>query len=177
MAAEPAAVTGLLDRCAGLPLALGIIAARAATHPDIPPAGQLHAHRDPITLPAAGPGVVPERPATPDQALAWFTTEHPVLLAAIDRAAEPGFDPAHLATGMDAHDIPGPARPLERPGRHPTRRAGRLVRATRSWRTTPAPARTPARPSGRTTSSATSPVRHTHLNIAWLLDRQGRHQE
>ncbi|MGB3442581.1 MAG: BTAD domain-containing putative transcriptional regulator [Actinophytocola sp.] len=36
IAAEPDAVAALLDRCAGLPLALGIIAARAGAHPGFP---------------------------------------------------------------------------------------------------------------------------------------------
>ena len=36
VAAEPAAVDALLRHCAGLPLALGIVAARAAVHPDLP---------------------------------------------------------------------------------------------------------------------------------------------
>ncbi|MFB9904221.1 AfsR/SARP family transcriptional regulator [Allokutzneria oryzae] len=36
VAAEPQAVADLLDRCARLPLALGIVAARAATHPGFP---------------------------------------------------------------------------------------------------------------------------------------------
>ncbi|MGY0058181.1 AfsR/SARP family transcriptional regulator [Streptomyces sp. LZ34] len=34
--AEPAVVDALLEHCAGLPLALGIVAARAATHPELP---------------------------------------------------------------------------------------------------------------------------------------------
>ncbi|MFD8379615.1 BTAD domain-containing putative transcriptional regulator [Streptomyces sp. NPDC059679] len=34
--AEPDAVEALLEHCAGLPLALGIVAARAATHPELP---------------------------------------------------------------------------------------------------------------------------------------------
>lgn len=35
VAAEPAAVEGIITRCAGLPLALAIVAARAATHPHL----------------------------------------------------------------------------------------------------------------------------------------------
>src|SRR5262249_5876387 len=48
--------------------------------------------RDPITLAPPQPGVTPERPADHHQALAWFTTEHPVLLAAVDHAAGAGMD-------------------------------------------------------------------------------------
>ncbi len=328
MAAEPAAVTGLLDRCAGLPLALGIVAARAATHPDIPlaglaadldetttrldaldagemavnlravltcsrdalpppaaetfgllslapgpdiglpaaasltglpatrvralldvltgahllqehvpgryrmhdlvrlygseqahlgksgperddavrqvldhylhtahaAAGQLHAHRDPITLPAARPGVTPERPATPDQALAWFTTEHPVLLAAIDRAAELGFD-RHtwqlawtLTTFLDRHGhwndwvatqraaLAAAGRLGDRPGQAQAHR--RLVRA-HTQLADYASAGTHARAALRLDDELGDHTgqAHTHLNIAWLLDRQDRHQE
>lgn len=36
LAAHPAAVTAILDHCAGLPLALGIAASRAAVHEDLP---------------------------------------------------------------------------------------------------------------------------------------------
>ena len=43
-------------------------------------------------LPPPQPGVVPESPATDDQALAWFTAEHHVLLAAAAQAADHGFD-------------------------------------------------------------------------------------
>lgn len=39
MAAELEPVAALLDQCAGLPLALGIVAARAAMHPELPLAG------------------------------------------------------------------------------------------------------------------------------------------
>jgi DNA-binding SARP family transcriptional activator/tetratricopeptide (TPR) repeat protein len=45
-AAEPAAVAELLDLCAGLPLALSIVAARAAHHPDFPLAALAEELRD-----------------------------------------------------------------------------------------------------------------------------------
>jgi tetratricopeptide (TPR) repeat protein len=48
--------------------------------------------RDPITLTPPQPGVTPEHPADYQQALAWFTAEHAVLLAAVDHAAATGFD-------------------------------------------------------------------------------------
>jgi DNA-binding SARP family transcriptional activator/tetratricopeptide (TPR) repeat protein len=53
---------------------------------------QLNAARDPITLAAPQPGVVPETFADHQRALAWFTAEHPVLLAAVEMAAGAGFD-------------------------------------------------------------------------------------
>jgi DNA-binding SARP family transcriptional activator/tetratricopeptide (TPR) repeat protein len=49
LAAEPHAVTELLSHCAGLPLALGIVAARATSRPDFPLAmlaEELHDHTD-----------------------------------------------------------------------------------------------------------------------------------
>ena len=56
----------------------------------------LHPTRDPITLTHAlappAPGVTPEQPADRRQALAWLTAEHPVLLAAVQLAAETGSD-------------------------------------------------------------------------------------
>ncbi|MBE1489828.1 AfsR/SARP family transcriptional regulator [Plantactinospora soyae] len=48
--------------------------------------------RDPITLAVPHPDVTPERVTEHGQALAWFTAEHAVLLAAIDQAASSGFD-------------------------------------------------------------------------------------
>jgi tetratricopeptide (TPR) repeat protein len=51
----------------------------------------LHRHRDrPFTPAAASAGVTPESPADQKQALAWFDSEHAVLLAALRQAA--GFD-------------------------------------------------------------------------------------
>ena len=51
----------------------------------------LHRHRDrPFTPAAAPPGVTPESPADQKQALAWFESEHAVLLAALRQAT--GFD-------------------------------------------------------------------------------------
>jgi DNA-binding SARP family transcriptional activator/tetratricopeptide (TPR) repeat protein len=48
--------------------------------------------RDPITLTPPQPGVAPEQPGDHQQALDWFTAEHPVLTATVDHAATVGFD-------------------------------------------------------------------------------------
>jgi tetratricopeptide (TPR) repeat protein len=48
--------------------------------------------RDPITVASPRPGVIPEYLKDHSQAVGWLTTEHPVLLAAIDQAAAAGFD-------------------------------------------------------------------------------------
>ncbi len=48
--------------------------------------------RDPLSIVAAQPGVTPETFADQGQALAWFTANHRVLLAAVDHAAATGFD-------------------------------------------------------------------------------------
>jgi DNA-binding SARP family transcriptional activator len=47
--------------------------------------------RDPITLERPAPGVRPEALADGGAALAWFQTEHQVLIAAVGQAAEHGF--------------------------------------------------------------------------------------
>jgi DNA-binding SARP family transcriptional activator len=51
----------------------------------------LDPYRDEVALAPAQAGVVPERIADLAQAMAWFAAEHPVLLAAIERATQ-GFD-------------------------------------------------------------------------------------
>jgi tetratricopeptide (TPR) repeat protein len=48
--------------------------------------------RDPITLTTPEPGATSQHLTDHQQALDWFTTEHPVLLAAIGRAATARFD-------------------------------------------------------------------------------------
>ena len=53
---------------------------------------RLHPKRKPVSLGALRPGVTLERFADAGQALAWFQTERPVLLAAVARAADDGFD-------------------------------------------------------------------------------------
>jgi tetratricopeptide (TPR) repeat protein/transcriptional regulator with XRE-family HTH domain len=52
----------------------------------------INPHRDPIALAPPASGVGPESPDDYPRALAWFTTEHPVLLAVIDDAAANGWD-------------------------------------------------------------------------------------
>jgi DNA-binding SARP family transcriptional activator len=52
----------------------------------------LKPHRDPITRGATQPGVTLERLSSGQEALAWFTAESQVLVAAITQAAREGFD-------------------------------------------------------------------------------------
>jgi hypothetical protein len=52
----------------------------------------LYPTRDLITLTTLQPGATPEHPADHEQAMAWLTAEHAVLLAAVDHAAATGFD-------------------------------------------------------------------------------------
>jgi DNA-binding SARP family transcriptional activator/Tfp pilus assembly protein PilF len=52
----------------------------------------LNPTRDPLTLRPPEPGANAEHPTGYDQALEWFTVEHPVLVAVIDHAANIGHD-------------------------------------------------------------------------------------
>jgi tetratricopeptide (TPR) repeat protein len=52
----------------------------------------LRPDREPIDIDPPEPGVTPEALDNHGNALAWFTTEHPALLAAIHYAARTGFD-------------------------------------------------------------------------------------
>jgi DNA-binding SARP family transcriptional activator len=51
----------------------------------------LHPTRDPIHLPAPASGTLPERPGDTAEAWAWYDTERPVLLAAVESASATGF--------------------------------------------------------------------------------------
>jgi DNA-binding SARP family transcriptional activator len=52
----------------------------------------LYPHRDPISLPPPRPGVVQHYVSDYRSALAWFTDEFQVLLAAVEQAGRTGFD-------------------------------------------------------------------------------------
>ncbi|GHJ48819.1 SARP family transcriptional regulator [Catellatospora sp. TT07R-123] len=52
----------------------------------------LYPHRHPVAVLPATDGVTPQEHADRDQALAWFTVEHAVLLAVIGQAYDAGFD-------------------------------------------------------------------------------------
>ncbi|MGM1059060.1 BTAD domain-containing putative transcriptional regulator [Saccharothrix sp. Mg75] len=51
----------------------------------------LYPQRDPVALVPAGPGAAPVVPTDRHAALAWFTTEHPVLVGAVELAHDEGF--------------------------------------------------------------------------------------
>jgi DNA-binding SARP family transcriptional activator/tetratricopeptide (TPR) repeat protein/transcriptional regulator with XRE-family HTH domain len=52
----------------------------------------LHPNRDPITLTRPCPAVTPETFNDDEEARGWFTVEHPVLLAAVQQAAQQRYD-------------------------------------------------------------------------------------
>jgi hypothetical protein len=58
-----------------------------------------------LTLPPPPPGVVPERPASPEEALRWFATEHPILREAMRYAAGLGYgiEPWQLALAVEPY--------------------------------------------------------------------------
>jgi tetratricopeptide (TPR) repeat protein/transcriptional regulator with XRE-family HTH domain len=52
----------------------------------------LNPSHEPVVLAPPNPDAAPERPVDHGQALAWFEDEHQVLLAAVNLAAQSGFD-------------------------------------------------------------------------------------
>jgi tetratricopeptide (TPR) repeat protein len=89
--------------------------------------------RDPVRLTPPQPGVTPEEPADHAHALAWFTAEHPVLLAAVDHAVAGGFDTHTWQLAWTAYDFLGRRghwHDLAATGRAAVAAAGRLADPT-----------------------------------------------
>jgi DNA-binding SARP family transcriptional activator/Tfp pilus assembly protein PilF len=154
----------------------------------------LDPHRDPITGSAPHPGVIPQSLTDYAQALAWYTTEHRVLLAAIEQAARTGFD-SHswqLAwTMFDFLDIHGYWHDLAAVQSVALAAARRLAdrsgQAHAHWGLARAHAKLGRAGDALTHFQHTLELfeeigdrtgeAHTHLNLGWVLDRQGRYAE
>ncbi|WP_431927606.1 BTAD domain-containing putative transcriptional regulator [Nonomuraea jabiensis] len=67
--------------------------------------------RQPLTLDEPQPGTSPEHPADHDQAMEWFATEHPALMAAVRHAADAGLGTRAWQIGWTLSDY------LDRQGR------------------------------------------------------------
>ncbi|MGI5215661.1 BTAD domain-containing putative transcriptional regulator [Plantactinospora sp. CA-290183] len=154
----------------------------------------LDPHREPITRSAPVDGVTPERFADHARALSWYTTEKPVLLAAVEQAARTGFDRHswQLAwTLLDFLDIHGYWQDLTAVQRTAMTAARRLAdrsgQAHAHWGLARSQAKLGHAEAayrhfrhalelfeqlGDRTSQA-----HTQLNLGWVLDRQGRYAE
>jgi tetratricopeptide (TPR) repeat protein len=155
---------------------------------------RLNAYRESIPLPPAEPGAVLPDVSDPELALAWFTAEHPVLLAAIDEAARTGFDEHawQLAWAVeyffDLHDgwqdwattqsvaLDAAQRLGDRPAqalahRGLARACIRLDRVEDAYRHLRDAL---ALLDGLDDRAGQA---HTHRDLAWLLERQGRHAE
>ncbi len=154
----------------------------------------LDPHREPIALPHLEPGTGPERPADYQEALDWFITEHRVLLTLVHSATEVGLDTHtwqlawtavdffdrcghwddHLATGhaaiAAAHRL-GDRSALARAHRLLSRAFIILGRLGES--------RDHLHQALDIYALANEPLglAHTYLNLAFVNERQGRHDE
>jgi DNA-binding SARP family transcriptional activator/tetratricopeptide (TPR) repeat protein len=151
-------------------------------------------HRTPIDLDPAEPGVAPEDIADAERAMAWFTAEHRVLLAAVHRAADRGLD-VHtrglawaLADFLDRqghwHDLAATQRAaVDAAGRMADRKgqASALRSLAQAYaqlgRYDDAEAQFQqalglSRELGHVDGQA-----HTHFNLAWLSGLQGAHRK
>ncbi|MFL6121970.1 AfsR/SARP family transcriptional regulator [Actinophytocola sp.] len=151
----------------------------------------LHPHRaHPIALTAPGAGVTAAQLADLGQALAWFTTEHPALLAAIELAADTHTCQLAwtLATFLERqghwHDLAATQHAAVDAARRLADRsaqarahgslAGAYVRLGRFG-----DAHTQLRCALDLFGRLGDPVgrAHTHLDLGWMFERQGRHAE
>lgn len=153
----------------------------------------LDPHRDPITVPAAQPGVVIEEHADHEQAMSWLTAELPGILAAIDLAATAGFDAhawrlawavayflerrGHWEAWADAQQtaLLSARRLVDRAGQaHAHRSLGRVhVHLDRVPE-----ALTHLRHAQRFYREAGDPAgeARVHFDLCWLLAREGEHR-
>ena len=153
----------------------------------------LNPRRDGVTTGPPQPGVIQEEFADYQQALAWFTAEQPVLLAAITRTP-PGFDAytwrlaSALTTFLDRRGYWQDLKAAQGSALAAARRQGDQVgqaTAIRGFglayrglkqfdaaRTHYLLALNLFRELGHLTGQA-----QTHVNLAWLAGAQGRHRE
>ncbi|GIJ57363.1 AfsR/SARP family transcriptional regulator [Virgisporangium aurantiacum] len=151
-------------------------------------------HRDPITVAPVRPGVVVAPITGKEQALAWFTAEHAVLVAAVSAAADADCDvyawqlawtlasfldyrtywqelaDTHrvgLAAAVRLADVPGQAYTHRILGRAWTR-LGRHDAAEEHYRRALTLCGQLADHVGRA---------HTHLNLAWLSEQRRNHPD
>jgi len=152
----------------------------------------LHPHRDRITVASAETGTAAL--AGPEQAMAWFGVEYPVLLAAIDLAARDGFDThawqlawamgdyfdrrglwhdwaSSMATALDAARRLGDRQAEAYAHRGLGRACAQMGRLTYAHTHFQQALRISGR-AGDDTGQA-----HSHLNLAWMFGQQGRHAE
>jgi tetratricopeptide (TPR) repeat protein len=154
----------------------------------------LYPGRDPLALAPPQPGVAPEHPADRAQALAWFTAERPVLLAAVDRATTTGFDTHtwQLAWALwDFLDRRGHWHDWADVGRAAVAAAGRLgdptaqayahrnlaLAYTRLGRLVDAHTQLSHALDRATQVGDQAGQAHTHLKLAYLWERRGHHAQ
>jgi class 3 adenylate cyclase/tetratricopeptide (TPR) repeat protein len=154
----------------------------------------LDPHRDPLALTPPQPGVATVDLSDQTQAMAWFATEHPVLLAVLDQAAHSGFDTHtwQLAWSLtDFFDRRGHWQDFAISQRAALDAAQRLADRRGQAHAHRGLARAATR-LGRY-DDADSHLRHaldlfgelgdqtgqahTHLNLGGVLNQQGRHRE
>jgi tetratricopeptide (TPR) repeat protein len=154
----------------------------------------LHPDREPLALPPPQPGVLPERPAGLDEAMAWFDAEHQVLLAAVAHAASSGFSrhawqlSLSLASFLELRgyleDMTNTLRiALAAATSLEDQRAQALISnelgfacLVRGHYADAAPQFERAFVHFRALADQKGEAR-VHLNVSWLLERQGRHAD
>lgn len=150
LAAEPEAVTELVDECAGFPLALGILAGRVVLHPRIPLrelAAELRSSTTKLAALEAGDPAANLRTVL-SWSLSLLTPEHARVFGLLGLAPGPDISVAAAAdlTGLPGDQLTEALRTLERvslvaqqaPGRYRMHDLVRLYAAERARQDMPA---------------------------------------